>query len=36
MGRYDWVAIGSYLTIAFAVAMLIFLGIKVGRLINKK
>ncbi len=31
----DWVAIGSYLTVAFAVVMMVFLGIKVRNLINK-
>lgn len=36
MGTYDWVAIGSYLTVAFAVLMLVYLGFKVGKLINKK
>jgi len=31
----DWVAIASYLSVGFAVAMLIFLGIKLRKLMNE-
>jgi len=31
----DWVAIASYLSVAFAIAMLIFLGIKLKKLMNE-
>jgi hypothetical protein len=31
----DWVAIASYLSVAFAVVMLIYLGIKLKKLMNE-
>ena len=31
----DWVAIASYLSVAFAVDMLIYLGIKLKKLMNE-
>ncbi len=31
----DWVAIASYLSVAFAITMLIFLGIKLKKLMNE-
>jgi len=31
----DWVAIGSYLTVAFAVVVLVFLGFKVKKLMDE-
>ncbi len=30
----DWVAVASYLSVGFAVVMLIFLGIKLKKLMN--
>lgn len=31
----DWVAIASYLSVAFMVVMMVYLGIKVKNLMNK-
>ncbi len=31
----DWVAIASYLSVAFAVGMLIYLGFKLKKLMNE-
>ncbi len=35
MGTNDWVAIGSYLTVAFVCVMMVYLGLKAYKLIYK-